>query len=906
MQQESERPKKAPRKHVTTACVPCRESKIRCDGATPNCHNCQKKGKECRYQHGDDKRKVSLRAATELFSMRIDELCQYIYDKGLEPPPMKPEDEAAMNRVLDTLQIPRGQAQKRRGSSKPTDATDTLSSAFPLSSNLSNNTLPIVPRVGGMDSQPSSVAPTSNKLTLPATSGRDSGLGMIGGFESQLGTSNWNFALPNAESLDSIYANIDRASSGSADTSGVMSPESLPLGQELPQLSGSALGQGQTDPFSETDSGDEAENEVIEQLSSRLGTLKIAGDGHLRYYGPTSNLNLIDVSPTEQRPRPDTRTVRQDGQEILNHLRIGQAVDQALEDHFVELYFAWQNTSSHVVDREVFLEARSKWRNEYDDTPFYSEVLTNAMCALGSAFEARYHPTFITFPKSLSEFFADRAKTLLEIELDSPCVATVQALAILSSHEAASNRDARGWLYSGMSMRLAFDLGLHIDMSPYVKKGDLSERDAEVRGMAFWGSYIADHFWGFYLGRPFRMNAGDITVPKPASHPSKTRVETWYPYGASDSSNVPKVGLRSPTDLITRQFVLLWEMISPVGHILYGCANIPKHDLQRLNYKVTEDLFAWKRNLPSELQIDLDNDTAPQLPHLLMLHMQYHQIVIFFHRPWVSKSYIQPSNPRQGPGYLHARRMCIESATAVAKLLRLYEKYYTFRRINNQVVAIIFTAALMLIFVTISTSTQSPGRTSGISKPEMVAHLNVCFRALDELGQSFDNAKRTRDFLVSLQRRWQNRMRKSGSAAKRLLSSSQIGPHINKGPNPVSQEADPSESRKRFRSSVSNVNQEAAIPSSSTVPVASAGALPRHQQPPSQPQPQQQTLPPDSVDMEWLRNSDLRVLSDDLSDGLYQQQATFDTTPPLPSLADIEPWWDSPNAAFGRSSFDGT
>jgi hypothetical protein len=28
-------------------------------------------------------------------------------------------------------------------------------------------------------------------------------------------------------------------------------------------------------------------------------------------------------------------------------------------------------------------------------------------------------------------------------------VATVQALAILSSHEAASNRDARGWLYSG-------------------------------------------------------------------------------------------------------------------------------------------------------------------------------------------------------------------------------------------------------------------------------------------------------------------------------------------------------------------------------------------------------------------------------------------------------------------------
>lgn len=29
MQSQSEKPKKAPRKHVTTACVPCRESKIR-------------------------------------------------------------------------------------------------------------------------------------------------------------------------------------------------------------------------------------------------------------------------------------------------------------------------------------------------------------------------------------------------------------------------------------------------------------------------------------------------------------------------------------------------------------------------------------------------------------------------------------------------------------------------------------------------------------------------------------------------------------------------------------------------------------------------------------------------------------------------------------------------------------
>lgn len=52
-------------------------------------------------------------------------------------------------------------------------------------------------------------------------------------------------------------------------------------------------------------------------------------------------------------------------------------------------------------------------------------------------------------PEPASEFFSARAKALLDVEMDSPTVATVQALVIMSATEAASTRDARGWLYSG-------------------------------------------------------------------------------------------------------------------------------------------------------------------------------------------------------------------------------------------------------------------------------------------------------------------------------------------------------------------------------------------------------------------------------------------------------------------------
>jgi hypothetical protein len=95
--------------------------------------------------------------------------------------------------------------------------------------------------------------------------------------------------------------------------------------------------------------------------------------------------------------------------------------------------------------------------------PMLSEAPTLTIatrCALGSAFESRYHPTVITFPKTLVEFFADRAKSILETELDSPCVATIQAMVILSSHEVGNGKDARGWLYSGKSALKLHDLKL--------------------------------------------------------------------------------------------------------------------------------------------------------------------------------------------------------------------------------------------------------------------------------------------------------------------------------------------------------------------------------------------------------------------------------------------------------------
>lgn len=136
--------------------------------------------------------------------------------------------------------------------------------------------------------------------------------------------------------------------------------------------------------------------------------------------------------------------------------------------------------------------------------------------------------------------------------------------------------------------------------------------------------------------------------------------------------------------------------------------------------------------------------------------MQYYQLMIHCHRPYISRHHIQPQPP-QGPGHNHARAMCVESAIAIAKLLGIYERYYSFRRANFQIVSFVFSAALILIFTVVpARRTERERERDG----ELLVHLSVCFRALDEMGSQFESAKRTSTLLNTLQMEWQTRRRR--------------------------------------------------------------------------------------------------------------------------------------------------
>lgn len=123
---------------------------------------------------------------------------------------------------------------------------------------------------------------------------------------------------------------------------------------------------------------------ITSSLAARMGSLQIAEDGQLRYYGPTSNLHLYHAG-LHSLSRSTIRHVATEGTQVLARAGLDQFVAPDVERHLAELYFAWEDPAIHVVDEEVFFLEKQKWKSGHTNTPYYSETLNNAMQVLSSS-----------------------------------------------------------------------------------------------------------------------------------------------------------------------------------------------------------------------------------------------------------------------------------------------------------------------------------------------------------------------------------------------------------------------------------------------------------------------------------------------------------------------------------------
>lgn len=232
------------------------------------------------------------------------------------------------------------------------------------------------------------------------------------------------------------------------------------------------------------------------ELSGKMGELRVE-NGSVSFIGGTSNLLFLgsgaegeDIATFAD----DVERYPKQADALVSWTNVTK--DSKLVIHLINMYFTWHYTYFAALSKSLFYrdfllgrpiqESRQK-------TQYCTSLLVNAMLALGCHFTSvpasRMDPLN---PATAGDHFFKEAKRLIleNDEHENPRLPTVQALALMSVREAGCGREAKGWVYSGMSFRMAYDLGLNIDSAASTHDDD----DVDARRITIWGCFLFDKY----------------------------------------------------------------------------------------------------------------------------------------------------------------------------------------------------------------------------------------------------------------------------------------------------------------------------------------------------------------------------------------------------------------------------
>ncbi|KAH8912492.1 hypothetical protein BR93DRAFT_81002 [Coniochaeta sp. PMI_546] len=478
-------------------------------------------------------------------------------------------------------------------------------------------------------------------------------------------------------------------------------------------------------------------NQVVEgerELARKMGELRLE-NGSVRFIGGTSHLIYLG-DPTDASNEPESENYPSTEDPIISWSEVSK--DPQVIIHLINLYFDWHYPYFTTLSKSLFYRdfLRGKPASQPRTTSYCSSLLVNAMLALGCHFTsvaAAYAIPGDSRTKG-DHFFAEAKRLIVENdEYEKPKLTTVQALALMSVREAGCGREAKGWVYSGMSFRMAQDIGLNLDIGGIpTDKDSLSEQEIDARRITFWGCFLFDKCWSNYLGRLPQLPKNTYNVPKYDVFPDED-AEVWSPY--TDSGFDESLKQPSRTRAVALQLTKLCEISSDLLLFFYHPNHIGRSSGKAVELKKLSELHRrleeWRKELPKEFE-----PKEGQLPHMILVHMFFHLQYIHLFRPFLK--YNPAASPL--PSHVSPRRICSANAGAISKLMRLYKKTYNLRQICNIAVYMVHSACTIHM----------------LNLPEKTAKRDIIHgvRQLEEIAEDWPCARRTLGILSVLARKW--------------------------------------------------------------------------------------------------------------------------------------------------------
>ncbi|KAF8470363.1 fungal-specific transcription factor domain-containing protein [Gautieria morchelliformis] len=305
--------------------------------------------------------------------------------------------------------------------------------------------------------------------------------------------------------------------------------------------------------------------------------------------------------------------------------------------------------------------------------------------------------------------YLEDAKRILNQTYASSRPSTCQALLLLSYREIGIGAMAQAWLYVGMAVRMAQDLGLHRSADRWQRTGSelFSATERQVRKRIWFSCVIMDKYVSTYIGRPLSIFERDFDTPYPTEEVEE-EMELWQSKPTAHGGTTPKVEEPSsyvpvPVRLIScfTACARLSGILSNIVETIYAVHPPPTHSRHTESAILEKRLDKWYVELPEHLQLNCSSTTTPP-PHVLTLHMQYWCSVLLVHRPFMRRKSQQgigaPSQENDAEASASCRKafdLCAMAATRISNIVMKYKENFCLRRSPAFLTYYVFSAGIM-------------------------------------------------------------------------------------------------------------------------------------------------------------------------------------------------------------------
>ncbi|CRK13018.1 hypothetical protein BN1708_010717 [Verticillium longisporum] len=345
--------------------------------------------------------------------------------------------------------------------------------------------------------------------------------------------------------------------------------------------------------------------------------------------------------------------------------------------HLVKIFFVHLGCSFPFLQEERFTRMVEDKEVE--------AILVDAVCALSARFSD--HPQIARdgkLPRSdYGVQYAQRAKAATVDTFPAPSVGAVQALLMMAYEGFGANQDSALWMYLGLAIRMAVDLGLQKvvgvkyqgEKDPWylrhwsrqsIESSDAADEEASVsraqqleveqeRMDTFWAVFMLDREISSGTGRPvtFRDDDFEFDLPAPTIHPAS--------------------GWPAPYPTLTR-IIHLYGRVSDVLNNIHHAKDLTQDKWAKLAHMESE-LTKLYQNQDPRLHFNVSNFKAylkaNQGTTFILVHFWFHALIIILHQPTLLTPF--GSLNRSHQLLPNSRELSMSSAKTIADILSFAE-----------------------------------------------------------------------------------------------------------------------------------------------------------------------------------------------------------------------------------------